>query len=520
MRTKFLQSISCILIGLSLMTTVEAQKRFKQPIFPVTDSIGNIQFGEAKNLKGEQEKLFLNLYAPPKSDTMKHRPLVIFIHGGGFLNNTRFGGFGARICQGFAKRGYVSATIDYRLGIADTRTNNDYLEALYRAQQDGKAAVRFFRKHAEEYGIDTSQIYIAGSSAGSMTCLAMAYMKPENVPAGIDQQKWGSLEGNSGNEGYSSKVQGVLNNWGAIPDYRWIKKGDAPLFNVSGTADKTVPYDSSYQYHGFHDGAYIVYQRCLQEGVPTGWRPFINAGHTLDNVKEKQDSALQSMSDWLYTQLRYIYTTNPREYVFRWDKDINAFDSANAVEKYNKDAILFTGSSYIRLWENIRTDLEYKDIIHRGYGGSNLSEMAYYVKRIIYPHQPKAIFMYVGNDIVGSEKDKAPDQVLELFKYVVKVIREKYPNVPITWLEISPCERRWIVWDQVQEANRLIREYAKDMKGIYTISSADKFLGADGKPITSLYRDDKLHYNIEGYKIWGKNIKQQVKEITAKGMTP
>ncbi len=508
---------SLFLFCLSLSVTVlHAQKRFKQTVFNNIDSIGNIQFGQAVNLKGENEQLFLNMYMP-QADTMKHRPVVIFIHGGGFLNNTRFGGYGSRICNAFAKRGYVTATIDYRLGIADTRTNNDYAEALYRAQQDGKAAVRFFRRYAEKYGIDTSQIFIAGSSAGSMTCLGMAYMKEENIPAGINKEKWGSLEGNSGNEGFSSKVQGVLNSWGAIPDYRWIKAGDAPLFNVAGTADKTVPYDSSYLYHGFHDGAYIAYQRCLQEGVPTGWRPFYGAGHTLDNNKDKLDSSVQSMTDWLYTQLRYIYTVSPREYVTRWEKDIRAFDSAAKVEKYSDKAILFMGSSYIRLWENIRTDLDYKEIIHRGYGGSNMSEMAYYVKRIVYPFNPAAIFMYVGNDIVGSEKDKAPDQVLELFKYTVKVIRQKYPTTPITWLQISPCERRWSVWENVQEANRLIEEYCKQTPGLFTINSSANFLGKDGKPITSLFRDDKLHYNVEGYKIWGKDIKKRVHEIAETG---
>lgn len=503
----------CVLLSVQ---TLNAQKRFKHTVFNTIDSIGNIPFGQAVNLMGENEQLFLNMYMP-QADTMKHRPLVIFIHGGGFLNNTRFGGYGSRICNAFAKRGYVTATIDYRLGIADTRTNNDYAEALYRAQQDGKAAVRFFRRYAEKYGIDTAQIFIAGSSAGSMTCLGMAYLKEENIPAGINKEKWGSLEGNSGNEGYSSKVQGVLNSWGAIPDYHWIKAGDAPLFNVAGTADKTVPYDSSYLYHGFHDGAYIAYQRCLQEGVPTGWRPFYGAGHTLDNNKDKQDSAVQSMADWLYTQLRYIYTVNPREYVTRWEKDIQAFDSASKVEHYSDKAILFMGSSYIRLWENIRTDLDYKEIIHRGYGGSNMSEMAYYVKRIVYPFKPAAIFMYVGNDIVGSEKDKAPDQVLELFKYTVKVLRAKYPTTPITWLQISPCERRWSVWDQVQEANRLIEEYCKQSPGLFTINSSANYLGKDGKPITSLFRDDKLHYNIEGYKIWGKDIKKRVHEITETG---
>ena len=506
-----------IICSLCIHSLLHAQKRFKQPIFPMIDSTANIQFGEAINIKGEQEKLFLNIYTPPQGDTMKYRPLLIFIHGGGFQNNTRFGNYQLMICSQMAQRGYVTASIDYRLGIENTKSNKDYAEALYRAQQDGKAAVRFFKRYADKYGIDTSQIFITGSSAGAKTCLAMAYMKEADVPKEINTDKWGSLEGKSGNEGYSSKVHGVINSWGALINYQWIRRGNAPLFNIAGTADKTVPFDSSFDYHGFKYGAYILYQRCLQVAVPTGWRPFDGAGHTLDNNKQKLDSAVQSMADWLYTQLKYIYTINPGEYVLRWEKEIAAFDSLNKKEIYPNESILFMGSSYIRFWENIRADLAYKNIIHRGFGGSNLADMAYYVKRIVYPHQPKAIFMYVGNDIVGSEKDKAPDQVLQLFKYTVKVLREKYPDVPITWLQISPSEKRWSVWKQVIQANQLIEAYCQQEKGLYTINSSAAFLGADGKPITKYYRDDKLHYNTEGYSIWGKEIKQKVLQITQLG---
>ena len=257
MKCSQVKNLFLISLILFVSQSTIAQKRFKQPVFNTIDSIGEIQYGEAINLKGENEKLLLTFFQPA-GDTMKRRPIVIFIHGGGFVNGTRFIGFGARVCNEFTRRGYVTATIEYRLGIAATHTNNDYAEAMYRAQQDGRAAVRYFRRYAEKYGIDTSQIFIAGSSAGSMTCLSMAYMNENEIPIGIDQKKWGSLEGNSGNEGYSSKVHGVLNAWGSMIDCNWIKKGDAPLFNYAGTADKTVPYDSSYSYHGLGHGPYIT----------------------------------------------------------------------------------------------------------------------------------------------------------------------------------------------------------------------------------------------------------------------
>ena len=506
------RTLILLIILLFNLSNSIAQKRYKDFIFTNVDSTVNIKYGSAVNIKNQQEALFLDIIEPPKSDTAKKRPLVIFIHGGGFKNNTKTTSYSTLLCTSFAKRGYVTATIEYRLGIENNGAIKDYHEAMYRAQQDGKAAVRFFKKYANEYGIDSTQIFLAGSSAGSKTALAIAYMEEDEVPADIDKSKWGSLEGNSGNEGFSSKVKGVLNSWGALINYKWIEKGDVPLFNVAGTMDKTVPYDSSFDYHSFKYGPYILYQHCLSLGIPTGWKPFMGAGHTLDNKKTLQDSAVNAMAAWLYTQLAIIKNKN-EEGVFRYEADINRFDSLNLVEQHSDSALLFLGSSYIRFWTNIRKDLDYPDIIHRGFGGSNLRDVAYYVKRIVYPHHPKAIYMYVGNDIVDSEKDKSPDQVFELFKYTVELIRQKFPTTPITWLQISPSERRWGAWDKVQAANKLIDDYCNNSKNLYSINFSKSFLGEDGLPIKKLYRDDKLHYNDAGYVIWGNAIKDEVKRI-------
>ena len=500
-----------------------AQKRFKDEIFSTIDSSTNIQYGEAINIKGDKERLLLDVIYPNKADTLKHRPLLIFIHGGGFQSNSKTGIYNSKVCQAFAKRGYVTAAIDYRLGVEKTgleeakavATNKDFAEALYRAQQDGRAAIRFFRKHAKEYGIDTSAIFITGSSAGSMTCLAIAYMNENEIPENVNQQKWGSIEGNSGNEGYSSKVHGVINAWGAMIDYNWIQKGDVPLFNTAGTGDKKVPFDSSFDYHGFKYGSYILFQHCVSLGIATGWRPFNGNGHTLNSSPLKQDSCIADMSAWLYTQLKFNKKKND-EGVFRWEKDIRSFDSLNVIEKHSDSAIMFIGSSYIRLWKNIREDIQYQDIIHRGFGGANLRDVGYYIKRIVYPHQPKAIFIYVGNDITTSEKDKSPDQVLELYKYVVIIIREKYPSVPITWLAISPSEKRWSVWNQIQQANELIKTFTESQPNLFYIDAGQSFLGTNGKPNEIYYRDDKLHYNVLGYQLWGKTIELAVKSITTK----
>lgn len=512
--SKNIQRCSILMAGLMIVHLAHAQ-RFKNAMFSDIDSVVNLEYGQALNIKDQIESLKLDLFMPA-GDTMKKRPVVVFIHGGGFQNGNRKIPLGQRFCLGFAQKGYVAVSISYRLGIDDSKTDKAYAEAMYRAQQDGRTAIRFLKSNAEKWNIDTEQIFVTGTSAGAMTSLALAYMDSHEVPEMVDTQRWGTLEGSQYPQ-YSSKVQAVMNLWGAMIDYKWINQGDAPLYNTSGTADKTVPFDSSYDYHGFKYGAHVLYERCLNVGVPTTWRPFYGAGHTLDSKKPKLDSCFTEMSDWLFTRLAMNKPTNDLG-VRRWEKEIAAFDSLNAVEKHGKETILFLGSSYIRMWKNIRKDLRYKDIIHRGFGGCNLSDVAYYTQRIVYPHQPKAIFMYVGNDIVAGQRDKTPLQVLELFKYVVKTIREKYPDVPITWLQISPSERRWSVWNNVSAANALISDYCKSTPGLYYIESAEKFLTPDGKPNAALYLSDKLHYNQIGYRVWGNHIRKQVHQIAKSGL--
>ncbi len=494
-----------------LSINVSAQNhRLDDLVFSVIDSIKNIEYGNAINLKGENEKLLLDIYSP-QNDTLTKRPLIVFVHGGGFVSGDKAIGYPLLFSRGLAYRGYVSASINYRLGVAQPQTDTTTFEAMYRAVQDAKAAIRFFRKNAAQYNIDTTQIFIMGGSAGAMTALQLAYMDENEVPKNIDQQKWGSLEGTSGNESYSSKVKGVVNCWGAMIDYNWIKAGDAPLFNVHGTADKLVPFDSSFSYHGFKFGSNILLERALDLGIPTGLKSFENSGHTLDNDTNKQNQALVEISHWLYTQ---YYSNNKGGEIKHFENEIGGFEKLDKTEKYSANAILFTGSSSFRLWSNIKTDLAPHEIIQRGFGGSNISEMAYYINRIANYHPYKAIVFYSGaNDLTGGNQDKSPTQILETFKYILKKLHTTHPNTPFFWVHISPNESRWKVWDKVQQTNQLFKEYADKTDAFKVIEASSAFLNADGKPIPSYFKPDKLHPTEEGYKAWAKLIKPYLDKL-------
>ena len=301
--------LSLILCSFFVLT-VQGQ-RFKTDIFTSMDSNVNIRYGEAKNIKNEMETLMLDVFMP-SADTMKKRPLIVFIHGGGFQNGNRKVSITQRTVRQFVPKGYVVSCISYRLGIEDPKSNKDYAEAMYRAQQDARTAIRFLKANATRWNIDTAQVFVCGTSAGAMTSLALAYMDEQEVPKEVNINKWGPLEGNNENNAYSSKVKAVMNLWGSMIDYRWINQGDVPLYNTAGTEDKTVPYDSSFSYHNFKYGPYILYQHCLATGIPTSWRAFYGVGHTLDSKKPMLDSCFSEMSDWLFTQMKSNSPLNRR----------------------------------------------------------------------------------------------------------------------------------------------------------------------------------------------------------------
>ena len=95
----------------------------------------------------------------------------------------------------------------------------------------------------------------------------------------------------------------------------------------------------------------------------------------------------------------------------KWGKDILDFEQQDKLEKDPGNAILFAGSSSIRLWSTLKEDVAPYPVIQRGFGGSKFSDLAVFAERIIYPHQFRALVIFEANDITGSTADKTPAEV-------------------------------------------------------------------------------------------------------------
>jgi acetyl esterase/lipase len=101
--------------------------------------------------------LTLDLYLPPRRTADRPAPLVIYIHGGAWVTGHPRSGGMPRMLAALAARGYVVASISYRL-----RAEAPFPVAI----QDVRDAIRFLRTNAQSYGIDGARVGIWGASAG------------------------------------------------------------------------------------------------------------------------------------------------------------------------------------------------------------------------------------------------------------------------------------------------------------------------------------------------------------------
>lgn len=206
-----------------------------------------------------------------------------------------------------------------------------------------------------------------------------------------------------------------------------------------------------------------------------------------------------------------IYQDLPE--VKAWESEIEKFEELDIAKSYPSDAIMFAGSSSIRLWTTLGKDMQPYNIIQRGYGGAKLSDFAVYADRIIYPHPCSAIILFIGNDISGDDKDKSPLEVSRLFHKTLYIIRRKFADTPVFWIAVTPTPSRWHVWPEVKEANEMIKKICNNHRNTYFIETEDSFLTKSGLPNSDLFLPDRLHLNADGYRIWTGIIKNELYKV-------
>jgi lysophospholipase L1-like esterase len=193
----------------------------------------------------------------------------------------------------------------------------------------------------------------------------------------------------------------------------------------------------------------------------------------------------------------------------RWEKEIAAYEAKDHQSPPPKGAILFIGSSTIRLWKTLDQDFADKKLINRGFGGSQIAHATHFAERIIFPYEPKQIILRAGgNDLHGG---KSVEQVFADYKDFVAKVRTTLPETEIVYISMSPAPARWNEREANKQLNELIADYAKNNPGLKYVETYDTTLGPDGKAREELFVADRLHFNAEGYKLLAERVRPVLK---------
>lgn len=280
-------------------------KRFKDQIFANVAVQKNISYKSDLPAR-EKAKSYLLDFFEPVNDNSRSRPLIIWIHGGGFK-------FGKKTSRGtpiwskrFAKRGYVCAAINYRLSNQKSMSDRgNLMNACKDAMEDVNSVVAFFKKEYVRYRIDTTKIILAGNSAGGITALQSVFSSISRMGASDGQVFYPADTVVNPN-----KIVAVINFWGGMFDSTWLQNTNVPIVSVHGLKDRVVSANRTDR--GIF-GSVIVNRYATALKIPNSVLIFDRLGHELQKhfipflagrpAKNRWNESGDFAGDFLYEQL-------------------------------------------------------------------------------------------------------------------------------------------------------------------------------------------------------------------------
>lgn len=203
----------------------------------------------------------------------------------------------------------------------------------------------------------------------------------------------------------------------------------------------------------------------------------------------------------------------------RFEEAIQAFEAEDRAMMPPEGAIVVTGSSSIRRWHpTLKQDLAPLTVIPRGFGGSTMEDVEYFLDRIVIKYKPRAVVIYEGDNDTGRYRVR-PAEIAHRLQTIVQRIHAALPDTRVYVMSVKPSLARAAVWGKAQETNALYQRVAADDDLVSYIDVANPFLGSDGKVMDDIFIDDGLHLNEKGTRIWASTIKAALMTKEAKHET-
>lgn len=190
-----------------------------------------------------------------------------------------------------------------------------------------------------------------------------------------------------------------------------------------------------------------------------------------------------------------------------FSKEIRAFRKLDSIQFPASHQILFIGSSSFTMWTDVQKAFPGYPIINRAFGGSTLKDVNFYFNEVVKPYHAKQVVIYCGDNDFANDATLPVDSVVIRFQKLTAKIRTVEPAAKITFVSIKPSPSRKHLMPKIVEANARIKLYLKKENDASFVNVYDKMLDKNGKPLKTIFREDSLHMNAQGYAIWKMAIK-------------
>ncbi len=133
---------------------------------------------------------------------------------------------------------------------------------------------------------------------------------------------------------------------------------------------------------------------------------------------------------------------------------------------------MFAGSSSFRFWDTLASDMKPLEVLNRGFGGSEFSDLDQYADRIVVAYRPRAVVVYEGDNDLAKGSPKTPEMVAADFRKFVQIVHGALPETWIYIVAIKPLQLRWNeMAARMKAANKLMQDYAATQGACNTSTS-------------------------------------------------
>jgi len=197
----------------------------------------------------------------------------------------------------------------------------------------------------------------------------------------------------------------------------------------------------------------------------------------------------------------------------RWLKDMAAFDKRDAGTAPPQDALLFTGSSSIRMWD-LEASWPDDRTINNGFGGSTFPDVIAHFDRLVPPYDARAVIVYSGDNDIKLGHSAA--EVITNIKTLHALIAAAKPGVPVIFIAIKPSASRWSLWPVMKEVNEAMAALEGTLENFYYADIATPMLPGSGEaPGADWFKKDGLHLSPDGYATWTAVVSETLKRAGA-----